>query len=309
MNSVKDEKDIVLYFGPGAFAGIFSVGFAAELEKTDFKKRLYAVYGNSAGAVTGLYYLSNQSDTVFDLYTEDLRDDNYLRWNNVPWYFLVGMCNYLLRTNFRLQPIMDVDLVERCITTHRKVDYETYRSANIPFYSVAYNLNTHHHDFLEIKKEKDIVPVLRATAGAQPAYPFASCIKKGCYIDGAMVTDRRRIERVIGRHPNKQVVCVLSNSKSKLTKWQKTKATVATAFLMLPFFGARVAAKTLSNAYHDIDVDYLRTIYPYVHFIENTMLGHTTTTDPKILKKIYKSGQRAAQKMLRQKPYDKPLGL
>jgi len=52
--------------------GVFGAGVVTHLEEIDFYKNIEAVYGSSAGALIGAYFLSHQTKLGSSMFHEDL---------------------------------------------------------------------------------------------------------------------------------------------------------------------------------------------------------------------------------------------
>ena len=292
------QRNIVIYFSAGAMAGVFSAGFSKTFEDAGIKPYIHSVYGNSAGSLTGLYFLSGQEELGAALYWEDLNEDKYIRWARLPRYVLTGFCNAIFRTKIALQPVFDIDMIEPIILGKRRVDFSAVKNSGIDLYMIAYNLVTSSHDYLKLEKEGEIVPFLRATGGGHPAYPHSSLIHGSMYVDGGTIDDERRIARIIERHPDKEIVCVLNNPRWSGTKFQNFLNKIAIGLIMLPFFGVREARKTAKSDFSNVDVKRMQESHPYLHFVANDLTGYQLSTDANVHKMLYKRGQELAREFL-----------
>ncbi len=292
------KRNIVIYFSAGAMSGVFSSGFSKTLEDAGLKPFIHSVYGNSCGSLTGLYFLSGQVERAAALYWEDLDADKYIRWGRLPRYIVSAFCNRIFRTTFRLHPVFDIDMVAKILTSKRKVDFSAVRNSGIDLYMIAYNLKTSHHDYLKLEKEEDVIPYLRATAGGHPAYPHSSLIHGNLYVDGGTIDDERRIARIIERHPDKEIICVLNNPKWNGGKIRNFLSKVGIATVMLPFFGVREAWKTAKSDFSNVDTMRMQESHPYLHFVANDLSGYQLSTNPSIHKILYKRGRELGKEFL-----------
>lgn len=292
------ERPLVIYFSAGAMAGVFSAGLSKAFAEAGIKRFVHSVYGNSAGSLTGLYFLSGQEELGAALYWEDLNDEKYIRWSRLPRYIVSAFCNALFRTKITLQPVFDIDMIEPIILKKRKVDFETVRASGIDLYMIAYNLRTSSHDYLKLETEEEIVPYLRATGGGHPAYPHSSLIHGNLYVDGGTIDDERRIARIIERHPDKEIICVLNNPKWAGTRLSNFLNKFAIATIMLPFFGFREARKTAQSDFSNLDVAKLKEAHPFLHFIANDLIGYQLSTDAAVHTMLYKRGYELGREFL-----------
>jgi predicted patatin/cPLA2 family phospholipase len=291
-------KPLVIYFSAGAMSGVFSAGLSKAFEEAGIKPYVDSVYGNSAGGLTSLYFLSNQEELGAALYWEDLDGDKYMKWDRLPSYVLNGFKNYIFGTKTKVDPVFDIDYIQGILETTRKINFDNIKKSGINLYLIAYNIMTGHHDYLKLENESDIFPMLRATGGGHPAYPHASHIHGGVYVDGGTIDDERRIKRIIERHPDKEIVCVLNNPKWEGTRLSNFFNKIAIGLVMLPFFGWREARKTAKSDFSNLDVTRLKEAHPYLHFIANDLIGYQMSTDPRHHKMLYQRGYELGKEFL-----------
>ncbi len=299
MSATEDTKrKIVIYFSAGAMAGVFSSGFSKTLEESNIKPYIHSVYGNSCGSFTGLYFLSGQIENAAALYWEDLNDDKYIRMSRLPRYVLSAFCNRIFRTNIRLHPVFDIDMIKDILLSKRKVDFSAVKDSGVDLYMIAYNLTTSHHDYLKLQKEEEVMPFLQATAGGHPAYPHSSLIHGNLYIDGGTIDDERRIARIIERHPDKEIICVLNNPKWKGSKIRNFFSKVGIGLMVVPFFGFKEAFRTANSDFSNVNLLKMQESHPYLHFVANDLTGYQLSTDASKHKMLYKRGQELAKEFL-----------
>lgn len=291
-------RDIVVYFSAGAMSGVFSAGFSKTLEAAGIKNQIHSIYGNSAGSLTALYFLSGQEELGAALYWEDLSGDQYIKWDRLPRYVSNAFSNALFKTKLALKPVFDIDYIETIIKTRRKIDFDEVKASGVNLYMIAYNLETSRHEYLKLEDEKDMIPYLRATAGGHPAYPHSSLIHGNMYVDGGTIDDESRISSIIERHPDKEIICVLNNPKWVGGRIANTINKISIALVMLPFFGFREAFKTSKSDFENVDVVRMQQDHPYLHFVANDLVGHQMSTDANDHKMLYRRGQELAREFL-----------
>lgn len=279
-------------------SGVFSAGLSKAFAEAGVRGYVDTVYGNSAGGLTGIYFLSDQIDLGAALYWEDLNGKKYIKWERLYKYVLTGFYNYIFGTKRVAEPVFDIDYIERILENKRKVNFENIKNSKISLYLIAYNLLTGHHDYLKLEEEKDIYPMLRATGGGHPAYPHASHIHGGVYVDGGTIDDERRIKKIIERHPDKEIICVLNNPKWEGTRLSNFLNKLAIGLVMLPFFGFREARKTAKSDFSNLDVARLKEAHPYLHFIANDLIGYQMSTNSKHHKMLFQRGYELGREFL-----------
>ncbi len=292
------KRNIVIYFSAGAMAGVFSAGFSKAFEEAGIKPYVHSVYGNSCGSLTGLYFLSGQVELAAALYWEDLSGDKYIRLWRLPRYVLSAFCNSIFRTNIELLPVFDIDMIKRILLSKRKVNFQAVKESGIDLYMIAYNLATSHHDYLKLEKEEDVIPFLQATGGGHPAYPHSSLVHGNLYVDGGTIDDERRIARIVERHPDKEIICVLNNPKWRGGRTRNFLSKVGIGLMVFPFFGFKEAFKTANSDFSNVNILKMQESHPYLHFVANDLTGYQMSTDASVHKMLYKRGQELAKEFL-----------
>lgn len=292
------DRPLVLYFSAGAMSGVFSAGFSKAFEEAGLKEYVHSVYGNSAGALTGLCFLSGQIQTCAELYWEDLEGEKYIRWSRLPTYVLRAFSNAVLKTSLALDPVFDIDYIENILTTRRRIHFGAIQSAGTHLFMIVYNLSSRTHEFLEVKEEKDVIPTLRATAGGHPAYPHAQKIHGNLYVDGGTIDDEHRIAHIVQRHPDKEIICVLNNPRWAGSELKNFLNRCAIALIMLPFFGFREAFKTVNSDFGTTDIYELRKQHPFLHFVGNDLIGFQMSTNSEHHKMLFKRGYELGKEFI-----------
>jgi len=298
MHEENTARPLVIYFSAGAMSGVFSAGFSRAFEEAGIKQYIDSVYGNSAGGLTALCFLSNQIESGAALYWEDLSGDQYIRWRRLPMYVLKAFSNKIFRTKFELEPVFDIDYIETILRSTRKINYEAIKATGTRLYMIVYNLKTSSHEYLEVTSESDVIPMLRATGGGHPAYPHSELIHGNLYVDGGTIDDGNRIISLVKRHPDKEIVCVLNNPKWKQGAFMNFLNKTSIATIMFPFFGLREAYKTANSDFATVDIENLQKDHPYLHFIGNDLIGYQMSTNPDDHKMLYRRGYELGREFL-----------
>ena len=301
MNNQKDlsnNRDVVLYFSAGAMAGIFSAGFASVLEKHELRNRIDKIYGNSAGSLAALHFIAGQSEKGAEMYWKKLSATQYIHWDRLYSYFFKGLANKIFGTSFNILPVFDIDYIQNLLEGEYKIPYKKIEESEITISMIAYNIDSRQHDYLTPKHEGDMLPMLRATAGGQPAYHKLAEVGSQRYIDGGTINDKRRIERIIGSNPGRNILCVLNNPKFEGGAIKILIDKLLMALVMVPFFGFKEAVKTARSDFGNLEVKDLEILFPHVYFIANDILGKQLSTDPHDHKRLYLRGQELAQEFL-----------
>ena len=107
-----DKRSLVIYYSAGAMSGIFSSGLTKAFEEAGLKSHIHSVYGNSAGGLTAVALLADQTDLMAHMYWEDLNEKKYIRWSRLGPYLGRAFCNAVFRTRFKVEPIFDIDYIQ-----------------------------------------------------------------------------------------------------------------------------------------------------------------------------------------------------
>jgi predicted patatin/cPLA2 family phospholipase len=104
----RDEARLVLSIEGGGLRGAVSAGMIAALVDQGFTADLFdAVYGSSAGALNGAYFLDGSVSSAMPLYYRDV-PEYFLRWSRL----------------LRRQPVLALDrLIDHTITVDRPLDF------------------------------------------------------------------------------------------------------------------------------------------------------------------------------------------
>lgn len=288
------KRPLILYFGSGGMSGVFSLGVAKAIKRAGLMNQISAIYGNSAGAIATLYFLSNKIESGLSMFTRDLNGRKHIKWDRVTRYLLKGFYNFTfgqLIGKLNVDPFIDIDYVEHIINNKYHWSFNEMQKTGVRFFVTGYNLDKKSHDFMEIKGSEDILPMLKATAGAQPAYHKSVIIDGNHYIDSAAVdSDYNRIQTIIERHPDKEILCILTSYQ-----WHKSKISIvlykiAVAIMLLPFFGFSASKELFFNISDFTDLEELKMRYPNVFFITNDIQDYQLVTIPKKVKSLYYRG-------------------
>ena len=287
MSTTQPKRDIVMYLGPGAMSGIFSVGVMQAVAESSMADRICAMYGVSAGSVTGMYFLSGQLEQAGRLYTEDMSGEKYIRWRQLSAYFLQILSNRVLRTHVPTTPLFQSSVVETAVTGTRQVDMTAYNQSAIDMKYISYRLDTGTHEYLEIQSAADIVPVIKATTSGQPGHPESITIAGHEYIDGATIADQQYLERIKAEHPDKKIVLVLSSTVLQGSRVRRFLMACGVAVLTWILFGFAHAKRVIAQEFTLVPVQTDDT----VTVIQNEMNGHRFATDPTVLQEILEHGR------------------
>lgn len=189
--------------------GVFGAGVATSLEENDFYKHTSAIYGSSAGIMTGAYFLSRQTALGATIYWEDL-PDNFIQkkdflfgtWQRFQDKFIKNVAHESLRD------ALNIDYAMSIVRGKKRLNVDELLSQSIPLYIKLLDLDTHEICYLDARRE-DVLDILEMGISA---FPYVHRLKKvdgRRYID-AGIADVIGINELLGRHPEDHIVVVLN---------------------------------------------------------------------------------------------------
>ncbi len=130
--------------------GITSAGMGLALVQLGLTDVFDVVYGSSAGAFNGAYFVSRQGAFGITIYYEDINNDRFVN----------------LRRAIAGKPVVDLDfVVNEAMTTMKPLDFEAIASSTIPLRVVASNLTRRsRYVFDRFSSRSDLLLKLRASA-------------------------------------------------------------------------------------------------------------------------------------------------
>lgn len=124
-----DPYKVALCIEGGGMRGVVSAGMVAALQELDGARLFDHVYGSSAGALNGAYFLAGQAEEGLPIYFEDLPERRFVSW---PRYLRGG-------------PLLHLDdLIDEVMTNVRPLDFEALHHSRPTFHALAYDLVEQH---------------------------------------------------------------------------------------------------------------------------------------------------------------------
>ena len=186
-----DPHKVGLAIEGGGLRGAVSAGMASALESLGLRDSFDAVYGTSAGAFNGAYFLAGQIAYGTTIYYEDINKPEFASFTRLPSVFFR-----------RLKPIMSLDYLETELMSKRKyLDTSAILESPIPLHIVASSVSRAKAIRLsKFSSREQLLGALKATAcvplisgppiqldgdeyfdgGLFESIPFDSAIKDGC---------------------------------------------------------------------------------------------------------------------------------
>lgn len=202
-------RNIVIYIGGGAMLGIFGGGVVTALEQMKVRYRIKAVYGASAGALDGAYFLAGQTTFGSTIYLEDLTK-NFI----VPENMALGVVD---RIQTRLGPNdpkktmrspVDIRYAFNIVERKKPLDIEAVFSSGIDFYIEILNIKTCKTEYVRPTRE-NILDLLETSASPIPYWcPSESFIEKGL-ADGS-IEDPTGLDYLLKTYPDEKILLIIN---------------------------------------------------------------------------------------------------
>lgn len=169
-----DGASLALCIEGGSMRGVVSAGMALGLEQLGLLSCFDVVYGSSAGAMNGAYFLAGQAAFGTTIYYDNLNNRHFIDF---------------LRP-LRRRPVVDLDFVVTSVMLHQKpLDTSRVIDSPVPLVAIATDAATGERAaFRRFEDGRDLRRALRAGATmpvvAGPPYPY----HHGYYFD-ALLTE------------------------------------------------------------------------------------------------------------------------
>jgi predicted patatin/cPLA2 family phospholipase len=153
----------------GAMRGVASAGAIIALEQLGFTRAFDAVYGASAGAINGAYFLAGQAAFGTSIYYQDIANRRFIH----PW---------------RFRKIVDMDfLFDEIITRRKRLDLARLRENPTPLRIIATDALTGREAIFDSHDENlDLLAALKASAALPILYPHPVRLGDRLYVDGGV---------------------------------------------------------------------------------------------------------------------------
>jgi len=167
-----DGAKVALCIEGGSMRGVISAGMVVALEQLGWLACFDAVYGSSAGAMNGAYFVAGQAALGATIYHDDINRRAFID---------------LLRP-LRGRPILDLDfLVDEVMRKQKPLDTARVIASTVPLIALATDAQTgRRHLFRDFADSRDLLRALRAGATmpifAGPPFPH----RRGHYFDALL---------------------------------------------------------------------------------------------------------------------------
>ena len=209
----------VIYFAGGTMRGVFGAGVATSFERNNFYPKISAIYGASAGAMTGAYFLARDVSGA-SIYWEYL-DNRFIRskknfflgiWQRFQNRFIKKLQSDNIRDALDIEYLMDV------IKNKKRLAIKKIILGDIPLNIKFLNLNSREIEYIDARRP-DILEILKAGIKVFPYVHEVSIIDGKRLIDGA-VMDIIGIDLLKKKHPDEKIIIVMNGQIDRKLRYR-----------------------------------------------------------------------------------------
>jgi predicted patatin/cPLA2 family phospholipase len=292
---MSNEK-IVIYFGGGTMAGVFSAGIIKKLQDMDIYDKIEAVYGGSCGSINAAYFLTKQADMGYSIFCEELTE-GFLHKSRIFFAFLQRIYSGFIHRipRGKMNNVVDLDYLFNILKYQRRLDVDELKKQPIPFYAKVFNLTKNKIEYMDVKKHNPF-KVLRACVDVVPYVSHSEGIDGEEYVDGTIL-ESINLQYFLDKYPSHKIVIISNTSVRRkvihyLKSFFESLAAISTyGFKSIEYFvkGEFQLRKDIAYARRTKNVLF---IYPP----KNNPTTVITTNGAR-LKRTYKMGMREAEKI------------
>jgi predicted patatin/cPLA2 family phospholipase len=274
-------KDIILIAGGGALRGVFGAGVLTAFQEQNIHKQVHSVYGISAGAHNGAYFITNQINVCSTVYFEELTQNKFVRLNKI---------NIFIKSLFKKKhyDLVNIAYLEKIERTKKRLDLKKLKSSDIKFKVCVYNLNKQIHEFINGKTNP--IKRINTSGGSQPFFTKKIKIGKYDYIDGDTIANYDYIKKIIQKYPNKKIILILNFKENYAHKIKTLPYELLKTLLIWRLYGFKTFKKSLKSLVCAMPYKYLKK-QENVHIIECKKNVNVLNTEKEQLFQVYQEGK------------------
>lgn len=278
--------------------GVFGAGVAQAFQERGLYPRIEAIYGASAGIMTGAYFLSRQTMLGASIYWEDLGEKFISKKN-----FFIGVWQRFQNRFLRKVPTelmkdaLDINFLMKIVTREKSLDTQGLISQNIPLFVKLFNLDTHSLEYIDARRP-NVLEILKAGINVFPYVHEVSHLDGHRYIDAAIM-EILGLETLRQRHPNSLIILVMNGQIDRKLRY-KLKNMLEGKFMEWMFRDSKLyplyayAENRLQEDLEKIKSD--KNIYLIT---DNKSRGvRSRTTNKRLLKETFEFGREAGKQAL-----------
>ena len=157
----------------GAMRSVHSAGALKALSEMGFSDDYFDfVFGASAGACNGAYFIAGQTNQFWEMWSESLLSDKFINIKNMF---------------SRTKPVLDIDLiVEEIMVRKHPVNLQKLINSKTQFYTIVTNCETGKAEYFLNNKPENFFDIIKASSSIPMLYNRTIQINGAEYMDGAL---------------------------------------------------------------------------------------------------------------------------
>lgn len=153
----------------GAMRGIIAGGFLVAVHELGLKDIFETIYGTSAGAVGGAYFLSGQAPYGAGIYYEEVNNEQFINFRTMP-------------------PFFDIDYLIQIVANKKKLDVKAIKKHPTNLLITATEIITGKPHYFSNHEEVDLLTAIKASCALPIYYDKPVRIGDYDYLDGGIVS-------------------------------------------------------------------------------------------------------------------------
>ncbi|MFA5953193.1 MAG: patatin-like phospholipase family protein [Candidatus Pacearchaeota archaeon] len=271
------KRDVILILDGGAMEGVFGAGIVVSFQEKNIYQHIHSIYGISAGAHNGAYFLSENAKNGAKVYYEDLTIKNKF----IKTLSFKKMVHKIKRFFIKKKTldILNLEYLKNIEKTKTKLNQDKIEKSKIEFWIKLFNPRK-----MEVKWVNGKKDMLKKLKEASSAVPYASS-KKIKFFDGQII-DGLNINEIIEKYPNKRIIIALNKKISLLQDFKDIPYNFIRIILETRYFGIKYLLKKIKKPTNINKIKKQKNVY----FIEPPYNISQLTTDKDKLYNFYKEG-------------------
>src|SRR3989338_8301366 len=178
------------------------------LLKANFYNRIGTIYGASACAFNGAYFLTRQFPVGPSIYYDDLVK-NFILAKNIPFGTFQRFCSrYFGCYPGKLRHAIDLDYVMGIISAgYKALDLAELKKSNIPLFVKLWDIRNREWKFVDAITYQDPLRLFKAATSIVPYYYSSENINGSDCIDLSLA-DSLCLDIIRARHPNQKIIFI-----------------------------------------------------------------------------------------------------
>ncbi len=289
---MQPKRDIILIIEGGAMTGFFCAGVISAFEKANIYDRIHSVYGVSAGAQMGAYFLSKKIIRTSELYTDELlsKRHTFIKKLSLKEIFKKLFDLIVFRRHMH---IMDLEVLKSIQRTRNKINTRVLKNMAINFYVKIFD--TKNLTFRYMDGKRNTLETINISSHLPP-YIYQKT-RYTHYFDGELVPNNEFV-KIIKENPNKQIIYILNEKRTRWYSFVEIPIKFIHFLFKSRFFGLDFASYYLVHFFDKPSINKLEK-FPNTFVVYPNMNIRKISTKEKKLKKLYNEGVKEGSFVLK----------